>query len=402
MSELVGRAEIEVARERIGDALRLTPVIDAVSLGDRLGRRTLLKAENLQRTGSFKPRGALSVMGSLDDTVTEVVAASAGNHAQGLAMAARRAGRRATVFMPATASLPKVEATRGYGAEVVLGGETVDDAIDAARAEASRTGARFVSPFDDRLVIAGQGTLGLELLEQVDETATVLVPVGGGGLLSGVAAALRADGRAWSLLGVEAAGAASMVASLTAGRPTAIERASTIADGIALKSPSELTLRHTTALVDDVVAVTEEAIAAALLLVLERARLVVEPAAAVGIAAVLEGLVPGDGPVVAVLSGGNVDSMLLGHLVDHGLSVAGRFLRIRAVVPDRPGGLSEVTAATADLGVNVVDVEHHRAGAAVGIQRVELLMTVETRDARHGEELLTALRRRGFEVDRAG
>jgi threonine dehydratase len=402
MSELVGEAELHAARERIGDALRVTPVIEAVSLRRRLGRQVLLKAENLQRTGSFKPRGALNVMRSLDRRVTDVVAASAGNHAQGVAMAASMTDRRATVFMPSTASLPKVEATRDYGAEVVLGGETVDDAIRSAEAAAAATGARFVSPFDDPLVIAGQGTLGLELIEQVDEAATVLVPVGGGGLVSGVAVALRADERPWRVIGVEAAGAASMTASLAAGEPMTIERSMTMADGIALKAPSELTLAHTIALVDDVVTVNEEAIAAALLLVLERARLVIEPAAAVGLAAVLEGLVPGDGPILAVLSGGNVDSMLLGQLVDHGLSVAGRFLRLRVIVPDRPGGLADVTAAVADLGLNVIDVEHHRAGVSVGIQKVELSMMVETRDTEHGDEVLGSLQDAGFEIEREG
>lgn len=402
MSDLVDRAALDLARQRIDGVLRVTPVIEAVSLSAVLGRPILLKAENLQRTGSFKPRGALNVMAALDEDVGEVIAASAGNHAQGVAMAATRTGRKATVFMPTTASLPKVQATRDYGAEVIPVGETVDDAIVAARAAADHSGARFIPPFDDPLVIAGQGTLGLELLDQVtgDEPVTVLVPVGGGGLLSGVAVALDSDPRPWTVIGVEAAGAASLTSSLAAGSPTPIAKATTMADGIALKSPSALTLAHTEALVDDVITVSEESIAAALLLVLERARLVIEPAAAVGLAAVLEGQIAGDGTVVAVLSGGNVDSMLLGHLVDHGLSVAGRFLRLRIIVPDRPGGLAEVTKAVADLGLNVVDVDHHRTGAGVGIQQVEVAMTVETRDGDHGEDVLRDLRAAGFDVDR--
>jgi threonine dehydratase len=219
-------------------------------------------------------------------------------------------------------------------------------------------------------------------------------------LVSGVAVALEADERPWRVVGVEALGAASMTTSLAAGEPTTIERSTTMADGIALKAPSELTLAHTRALVDDVVTVSEEAIAAALLLVLERARLVIEPAAAVGLAAVIEGSIPGDDPILAVLSGGNVDSMLLGQLVDHGLSAAGRFLRLRMIVPDRPGGLADVTAAVADLGLNVVDVEHHRAGASVGIQKVELSITVETHDTGHGDQVLVSLHDAGFEVER--
>lgn len=394
--ELVTFDDVLAARGRIGDALRVTPVWRAASLSALTGRHVWVKAENLQRTGSFKPRGALNFVRADPEDRRPVVAASAGNHAQGVALAAAEAGVAATVFMPLTASLPKVRATRDYGAEVRQVGDAVDDAIVAARAHAEATGGRFVSPFDHPLVIAGQGSVGLELVEQLgglrDEPVTVLVPVGGGGLVSGVAVALRAQAPGWRILGVEAAGAASMVASLAAGRPVPVEHPATMADGIALKAPSALTLAHVEALVDEVVTVTEEEIAAALLLLLERARCVVEPAGAVGLAAVVGGRVPSTGPVVCLLSGGNVDPMLLTGLIEHGLTVAGRYLRLRAIIPDRPGALALLTRVLADLDLNVTDVEHHRAGITLGVDEVEVLVTVETRDRAHGDEVLAALR----------
>lgn len=404
--ELVTFDDVLAARARLGDSLRTTPVWRAASLSALAGRDVWVKAESLQRTGSFKPRGALNFLRADPGDRQPVVAASAGNHAQGVALAAAEAGVVATVFMPLTASLPKVRATRDYGAEVHQVGDTVDDAIVAAQAHAEAIGGRFLSPFDHPLVIAGQGTVGLELVEQLgelrDEAVTVLVPVGGGGLVSGVAVALRAQAPGWRIVGVEAAGAASMVASLAAGRPVPVEHPATMADGIALKAPSALTLAHVTALVDEVVTVTEEEIAAALLLLLERARCVVEPAGAVGLAAVLGGRVPGTGPVVCLLSGGNVDPMLLTGLIEHGLTVAGRYLRLRAVIPDRPGALALLTRVLADLGLNVTDVEHHRAGIALGVDEVEVLVTVETRDRAHGDEVLAALREAGVHAEVVG
>ncbi len=401
--ELVTLDDVLAARERIGDSLRTTPVWRAASLSVLAGRDVWVKAESLQRTGSFKPRGALNFLRAGTGDRRPVVAASAGNHAQGVALAAAEAGVAATVFMPLTASLPKVRATRDYGADVRQVGDTVEDAIAAALAHAEAVGGRFVSPFDHPLVIAGQGTVGLDLADQLvalhDTPVTVLVPVGGGGLVSGVAVALRARAPGWRVVGVEAAGAASMVASLAAGRPVPVEHPATMADGIALKAPSALTLAHVEALVDDVVTVTEEELAAALLLLLERARCVVEPAGAVGLAAVLGDRVPGTGPVVCLLSGGNVDPMLLTGLIEHGLTVAGRYLRLRAVVPDRPGALALLTRVLADLGLNVTDVEHHRAGIALGVDEVEVLVTVETRDRAHGDEVLAALRAAGVHAE---
>ena len=396
---MIGVAEVEAARRRIAGVVRATPVVESTSLSRLAGRPVLLKPEYRQRTGSFKIRGAYNFLACLDRAVTDVVAGSAGNHAQGVALAAALTGRRATIFMPASAALPKVEATRAYGADVRLVGDSVDDCMAAAHEHASSTGAVPVPPFDDPLVIAGQGTVGLEIAEEAPEASTVVVPVGGGGLVSGIAAAMAAVRPGTRVVGVEAAGAATMRAALDAGRCVTLPALSTMADGIALKAASDLTLRHVQELVADVVAVTEEQISAALLLLLERAKAVVEPAGAVGLAAVLAGGAGGEGPVVVVLSGGNVDPLLLIKLIDHGLSVSGRYLILRIVVRDSPGALAALTAEVARLGLNVLAVEHHRAGVEVAVDEVEVVLTVETRDPGHRSEVVTALAGAGFRVD---
>ena len=397
---LVTFEEIESADAVVDPVVRRTPLWRAESLSSLAGRPVLLKNEHLQRTGSFKIRGALSVVADLGPDVSEVVAGSSGNHAQGVALAAAQARRAATVFMPTTAPLPKVQATEDYGADVRLEGETVGDAVRAARAHARETGAHFIPPFDDRRVIAGQGTVGLELAEQVEGAATVLVPIGGGGLISGIAAALAETRPELDVVGVQAEGASSMRASLEAGEPVAVEPLRTIADGIAVPAPSELTLAHVEALVERVVTVDDEAIGRALVLLLERAKAVVEPAGAVGLAAVLAGHVDGDGPVVVVLSGGNVDPLLLGRLIDHGLAAAGRFAQVRVVVPDRPGSLAGLARVVAGMGVNILDVEHHRTGVRLGLEDAEILLTLETRDRGHGDAVADALREAGARVER--
>jgi threonine dehydratase len=301
--------------------------------------------------------------------------------------------------MPVNAALPKVEATRGYGAEVVLDGAAVDECLGLAKAAAEGDGAVYVPPFDDPRIIAGQGTIGLEIAEEAGELDVVVVPVGGGGLISGVAAALAHSRRGVRVIGVEPEGAASMRASLDAGKPVTLDALSTMADGIAVKSPSELTLAHVQAYVDDVVTVSEEDLSRALLLLLERAKAVVEPAGAAALAAVLAGKVRGRGPAALVLSGGNVDPLLLLKVIDHGLSAAGRYLLLRIVLDDRPGALAALTAAVAELGLNVLDVEHHRSGIRRDIAEVEVLLTVETRDPDHRGEVVDGLRRRGFTVE---
>jgi len=392
--------DVRAARDLVGPVLRPTPVVASHALSELAGRPVLLKPEHLQRTGSFKIRGAYNHVARLDRTVVRgVLAASAGNHGQGVALAAALRGLPARVYVPADAPLPKVEATRAYGAEVVVGGALVDDCVATALA-AVGDGWVYVPPFDDPLVIAGQGTIGLELAEEAPGADVVVVPVGGGGLISGVAVALAGVRPGTRVVGVEAAGAAKVRASLDAGRPVALPGVATMADGIALKSPSVRTLAHISALVDDVVSVTEEQISAACLLLLERAKAVVEPAGAVGLAAVLAGAVPaGDGPVVVLLSGGNVDPLLLTRIIHHGLSAAGRYLVLRVVLDDHPGALASLTGALAGLRLNVLSVEHHRAGVRLGVHDVEVLVTLETRDPDHRDEVVDQLRGAGFAVE---
>jgi threonine dehydratase len=399
---LVSAADVEAARRVVAPVIRHTATEHSDNLSRLCGRPILLKGEHLQRTGSFKIRGAYNHIAPLRDSGIDVVAASAGNHAQGVALAAALCGLGSTIFMPEDAPLPKVEATRAYGAEIRFEGTGVDDALAAAKAFATVTGAHFVPPFDDPLVIAGQGTIGLELVEQAPDAEVAVVPVGGGGLVSGIAVALAATWPSMRVIGVEAEGAASMVKSLQVGRPARLDSVATMADGIALKSPSDLTLAHVRALVDDVVTVTDEEIGRALIFLLERAKAVVEPAGAVGVAALLAGKIAGSGPAVAVLSGGNVDSLLLIKLIEHGLSAAGRYLRLRLVVPDRPGTLAKVTRTVADLGLNVLEVDHNRAGVDCAVNEVEILLTVETRDPTHRDEAVEALRADGFNVELLG
>ncbi len=392
-------ADILAAQRRLVGVIRTTPLERSATLSALCGRDVFLKHEHRQRTGSFKLRGAYNLISGLASDVTGIVAASAGNHAQGVALAASLTGRRSTIFMPAAAALPKIEATRSYGAEVILGHALVDDCIAEARAFSAETGRRFVPPFDDPSIIAGQGTLGLELLNAPAATEAVLVPVGGGGLLAGIAAALADARPSMRVVGVEAEGAASMQASLIAGSPVALTDVHTIADGIAVKSPSALTLAHARAFCDEVITVTDAEIGRALVLLLERAKMVIEPAGVVGLAALMSGKVPGDGPAVAVLSGGNVDPLMLIRLIEHGLTAAGRYLRLRIVVPDRPGALARITATVADLGLNVIEVTHQRRGSLVAVDEVEVIFTLETRDPAHRLEVVAVLRGAGHVVD---
>jgi threonine dehydratase len=383
--------------------VRRTPVEGSEHLSVLAGRPILLKAEHLQRTGSFKIRGAYHRIARLDpsERAAGVVAASAGNHAQGVALAASLLGVKSTIFMPATAPFPKVAATRGYGADVVLGGVVFDDCLSDALAHAEETGARFVSPFDDPLVIAGQGTIGLELAEQAPQAGTVVVSVGGGGLISGVAAALKARRPDARVIGVEAEGAASMTASLIAGHTVTLDRIDTMADGIAVKRVSDLTLAHVTALVDEIVTVSEEDLSRALLLLLERTKAVVEPAGAAPLAAALAGKLPDleVDPACLLLSGGNIDPTLLIRVIRHGLTAAGRYLLLRVALHDRPGELHRLTGLLADLGLNVVDIEHHRSGVQLPVDEVEVHMITETRDPEHRAEVLEALRAAGYRAE---
>lgn len=388
---------IVAARASLASVIRPTVAEYSHSLSQRLGHEVWLKGEHRQRTGSFKIRGAYLMQSGLGPD-TEVVAASAGNHAQGVALAASLLGQHATIFMPTAASLPKVQATRSYGAEVVLAGDTVDDCIGIARQRSEATGAVFVPPFDHPEVVRGQATIGLELLDEVPDLATVIVAIGGGGLCGGVAAAIKGRRPEVRVIGVAAAGAASMVESLRAGSLRHVVP-STLADGIALGAPAALTFELVRAFVDEVVTVTDAQISEAVLLLVERAKAVVEPAGAAALAQLLAGGAEvGDGPVAVVLGGGNVDPLLLTKLVDHGLSVAGRYLAARIVMEDRPGSLAHLTAELARLGLNVLDVEHHRSGRRLPVGAVEVELTVETRDRQHQTDVLRCLGDAGFHV----
>jgi threonine dehydratase len=360
----------------------------------------VVKAENLQRTGSFKLRGALSKLAALGDGCAKgVVTASAGNHAQALAYAARARGVRCVVFVPEGASISKMEAATGLGAEVTTTGATVDDALAAARQCAREHGLAFVHPFDDLDVIAGQGTLGLELLEQVPDLARVIVPIGGGGLASGVAIAVKSSLPEAEVIGVQAASCAPFPGSISSGRPVPVDSGLTIADGIAVKRPGELTLPLIAHWVDQVVTVGEDDVAEAMVFLMERAKLVVEGAGAVGVAALLAGeveLAEASGTTVAVLSGGNVDAGLLADIVRRHESQARRRLVLLACLPDRPGSLARLLSLVGELGANLLDVEHIREGFDLHVRETAVQLVLETRGHAHAEEVTDAVRRAGY------
>jgi threonine dehydratase len=398
---LVSVDDIEAARELLSGVVRRTPLEPCRPLTGRLSGPAWLKCENVQRAGSYKVRGAYVRIARLtpQQRAAGVVAASAGNHAQGVALAAGLLGTAATVFMPVGAALPKVAATRGYGARVRLVGSTVDESIEAAEEYAQATGAVFIHPFDHPDVIAGQGTVGLEILEQCPEVRTIVTGVGGGGLISGIAVAVRARRPQVRIVGVQAVGAAAFPPSLAAGYPVRLPAGyATIADGIAVGYPGELTFAHVSKLVDEVVTVTEEDISRALLLLLERCKLVVEPAGSVGVAALLAGAAQVETPAVAVLSGGNIDPLLILRVIEHGLTAAGRYLRFTVRCADRPGQLATLLAQIAEQGANVVDVEHQRRDPRLRLGEVQVDMSVETRGAEHSDRLVAALRTAGYTV----
>lgn len=397
---MIDVGDIERAQVRLAHVIRATPTTRSRTLSDLSGRDVLVKPEHLQRTGSFKIRGAYNRISTLasEGTATEVVAGSAGNHAQGVALAASLSGLRATVFMPLDAAHPKVEATRSYGAQVRQISESVDDCIEEAREYAKVTGAVFVPPFDDPLVVAGQGTVGLELAAEAPGAEVVAVPVGGGGLIGGMAVALADRLPGARIVGVEAAGAASMAAALEAGGPITVDTLSTMADGIAIRSVSDLTLEIAKKHVSELVTVDEEELSRAVLLLLERCKWVVEPAGAAALAAVLAGKVPGTGEVAVVLSGGNVDPLLLTRLIEHGMSASGRFVIMRVVITDRPGALATLLTGLAELRLNVLSVDHQRRSAQIGIDQTEVLLTLETRDPDHRAKVVPFLESRGYKV----
>ncbi|REE96099.1 threonine ammonia-lyase [Thermomonospora umbrina] len=396
--EHVGLDEVRAAQETLRGVTVATPLLYSRVLSEMLGGPVLLKCENLQRTGSFKMRGAYVRIARLgeEERARGVVAASAGNHAQGVALAASLLGCKATVFMPEGAPLPKVAATRSYGAEVVFPGPSVDECLEAARAYSEERGAILIHPFDHPDVVAGQGTIALEILDQRPDVGTIVTAVGGGGLISGVAGAAKALKPDVKVIGAQAKRAAAFPPSLTAGRPVRVEVRPTMADGIAVGSPGELTYALVSELVDAVVTVTEESLSQALLLCLERAKQVVEPAGAAGVAALLEHAYAFEPPVVAVLSGGNIDPLLMSKVLRHGLAGAGRYLVVRCRLNDRPGALVTLLSELAELGVNVLDVTHERVAARLHVEEVEVLLHLETRGPDHCDEVLGRLRAKGY------
>ena len=392
--------EVEAARELLQGVSITTPMEETRWLSALCGGAVRLKCENLQRTGSFKIRGAYVRMSRLSESerAAGVVAASAGNHAQGVALAARMLGIRATVFMPEGAPIPKERATRGYGAEVVFHGRYLEDALGAAKEYADRTGAVLIHPFDHLDVLAGQATCGLEILEQAPDVRTVLVPTGGGGLLAGIAVAVRLLRPDVRVVGVQAEGAAAYPGSLSAGRPMKLDSMHTMADGIAVGLPGDVTFPAVRDLVDEIVTVSEESLSRALLSLIERAKMVVEPAGAAAVAAVLDDPARFATPAVAVLSGGNVDPLLLGKVIRHGMAAARRYLQVLVTIPDVPGGLVTMLSEVADAGANVVEVTHERTSAELGLDEVDVLLQVETRGSEHTELVLERLRGRGYRV----
>ena len=387
-------SDIEEARERLDGIARITPVYGSETFSRLVGRPVSLKAENLQRTGAFKIRGAVNKIACLtgEERAAGVVAASAGNHGQAVAWAAREQGVSATIYMPHHTPMAKVEATRNYGGAVEQAGETFEDALAAALETAQETGATFIHAFEDEQVIAGQGTVGLELLEQVPDLETVVIPVGGGGLASGAALALKAKKPEVRVVGVQAAACAPLAGGQVGGF--------TIAEGIAVKVPGELTSSILHECLDGMVTVTDEQISEAIVLLLERAKLVVEGAGAASVAAVLGEDIGGSGSVVALLSGGNIDPTLLISVMRHGLTHAGRYLVLRTRVPDRPGELLKLLSLVAAERGNVISIEHHREGMDVPVNESEISLTATMRDQEHCDALLRALADNGYEVER--
>lgn len=396
--ELVSVESIEAARTLLAGVAARTPMEHSRVLADLNGGPVYLKCENLQRSGSFKVRGAYVRLHRLSEEQRAhgVVAASAGNHGQGVALAASLLGAKATVFMPMQAALPKVAATKAYGADVHLHGLVIEETLAEAQAFARETGAVFIHPFDHPDVIAGQGTVGLEILDQLPEVATVLVATGGGGLASGVAVAIKAKRPGTRVVAVQADQAAAFPLALAVGEPVRLAQVHTMADGIAVGEPGQVTYAHVSRLVDEVVTVTEESLSRAVLLCLERAKMVVEPAGAAAVAAILQYPERFSSPAVAVLSGGNVDPLLLMQIIQHGMTAGGRYLALRLRIPDRPGSLAGMLTLVGELGGNVVDVKHSRVSGTLRLGEVEVALSLETRGPEHSGQVATALRAAGY------
>ncbi|MCN9243889.1 threonine ammonia-lyase [Streptomyces sp. RY43-2] len=392
--------DVRGAQKMLSGVARVTAMAGSRHLSRLVGAPVHLKCENLQRTGSFKLRGAyVRIAGLLpEERAAGVVTASAGNHAQGVALASSLLGVHSTVFMPKGAPLPKISATREYGAEVRLSGQVVDETLTAAQEYAAETGAVFIHPFDHPDIIAGQGSVGLEILEQCPEVRTIVVGVGGGGLIAGIATAVKAVRPDVRVVGVQAEGAASYPPSLAAGHPVSVDHPVTMADGIRVGRPGEVPFAIVRDLVDEIRTVAEDNLSSALLLCLERAKLVVEPAGASSVAALLREPDAFEGPVVAVLSGGNVDPVLLQRVLRHGMAAAGRYLAVRLRLTDRPGALATLLGALSGTDANVLDVSHVRTDPRLGLTEAEVELHLETKGPEHCAEVGRVLRDAGYTV----
>ena len=400
---MLSLAAIRAARDRIADVARVTPVRYSHTFSERTGASVSLKLENVQRTGAFKIRGALNRIATLSDAeqAAGVVTASAGNHAQGVALAATRAGVDATIVMPEHAPISKVKATRGYGARVVLDGVDYEEAQARAHEIEREAGRTYVHAFDDEMVMAGQGTIGLEILEQQPDVETVVVPIGGGGLISGIATAITSQQPDVRVIGVQAEGASSVIDSLEAGEIRSRDSVDTVADGIATRSVGEQPFEIIQERVDEVVTVSDEEIALALTLLLERSKTVVEGAGAVALSALLEDRFDyeEDEVIVPALCGGNIDMNVLTTVILRGMIQLGRYLKIRTVLPDRPGALESLIEIIADKGANIYEIHHERTSREVGMSDTSVELELETHGPDHAADLLATLRDAGYTVD---
>ncbi len=394
-------ADIRAARVALEGTSLVTPMEGSRWLNALCGQQVKIKCENLQRTGSFKIRGAYLRISKLSDEerARGVVAASAGNHAQGVALAAQLLGIKATVFMPTGAPLPKERATRAYGADIEFVGTTIDECLVRARQFEAETGAVLIHPFDHQDIVAGQGTCGLEILEQAPDVKTVIVPTGGGGFLAGIALAIKAQRPDVRVVGVQAEGAAAYPASLEAGKPLPLDAMLTMADGIAVGCPGEVPFNAVQSFVDEIRTVSEESLSKALLALIERAKVVVEPAGAAAVAALMDAPEDFEGPIVVVLSGGNIDPLLLMRVIRHGMAAQGRYLALRCRIPDRPGGLARLLTELSEAEANVLDVVHERTAESLPLDQVEVVLQMEMRGQPHSEDVLARLRRSGYVVN---
>jgi threonine dehydratase len=400
---MLGAEDVREARKVVRDVVHRTPINASRTFSEMAGANVHLKLENLQRTGSFKVRGATNKIMSLPPPERErgVVAASAGNHAQGVAFAARRADVPATIVMPEGAPISKAQAVRSYGADLVLEGADYAEAAEHARRIAEERGATKIPAFDDEAIMAGQGTLGLEILEDLPDVDAVVTGVGGGGLISGLATVMKDHDPTIDVVGVQPEGASSLKPSLEAGEVVTLDGVETIADGLAARAPGERTFEVIRERVDDVAVVSDDEIAQAILLLLERAKNVVEGAGAASLAAVLDADLgfDGDDDVVAVLSGGNIDVTLLDHIIRRGLGETGRSLRFRTVLEDKPGELGQLATLLADLKANIREIQHHRGRVGVGVDQATVELVVDARGPEHVAEVVQTLEDEGYPVE---